>query len=263
MALDWTTRGSVHLIAHRGASAYAPANSVEAVTAAREYGATDVEVDVHCTADGRFVVTHDGLLDGDPRRWISEHSTDEYVAACEQAGTTAVFFETILETVVDCGLGLYLDVKQLLPGAAPALAALVDASGHRDHTVAASFRADLALTVKRETGMLTAVLFHDPFVDLHSLVLGTGCDFVHPCFDVFPDPMAFFTAEWVARARGTGAGVLTWNTLDEATARAVLALGVDGICSDDPGLLVTAMAAGTPDGTSGATATSDAADSSP
>jgi len=243
---SWTERDGVHLIAHRGASAYAPANSVEAVTAAREYGATDVEVDVHCTADGRFVVTHDGLLDGDPRRWISEHTADEYVAACEQSGTAAVFFETILETVVDCGLGLYLDVKQLLPGAAPALAALVDATGHRDHTVAASFRADLALAMKQQTGMLTAVLFHDPFVDLHSLVLGTGCDFVHPCFDVLPDPVQFLTDEWVARARGTGAGIVTWNTLDETTARAVLALGVDGICSDDPRLLVAAMSDGDP-----------------
>lgn len=243
MTGTWRERGSVHLIAHRGASAYAPANSIAAVTAARGFGATDVEVDLHSTADGAFVITHDGLLDGDDPRWISQLSMDEYRAVCARTDSTPLLLDELLGVVVDCGLGLYLDVKQILPGAAPALDAAIDAVGHRDRTVVASFRADLARTVKRETGLLTAVLFHDPGIDLHSLVLGTGCDYLHPCFDVFPEPLHLFTADWVARARRTGAGIVTWNTLDETTMRDVLALGVDGICSDDPRLLVAAQAA--------------------
>lgn len=242
MTDSWAQRGSVHLIAHRGASAYAPANSIEAVTAASEYGATDVEIDLHSTADGAFVVTHDGLLDGSDPRWISELTMDELRAGCARTGHTPVVLDDILPVVVDSGLGLYLDVKQILPGTERLLAAAIDAVGYRDRTVVASFRADIALTVKQRTGMLTSVLFHDPGIDLHSLVLRTGCDYVHPCFDVFPEPMQHFTADWVGRARRTGAGIVTWNTLDEATARDVLALGVDGICSDDPRLLVAAQA---------------------
>ena len=241
---SWAERGPVHLVAHRGGSAYAPANSIEAVSAAREHGATDVEIDVHSTADGRFVVTHDALLGGDADRWISELTADEYRTACEGAEHPAVFLEDVLTVVVDSGLGLYLDVKQLLPGTEAALAALIDNIEYRDQTVVASFRSDLAHTVKQETGLLTSVLFHDPGINLHSLVLGTGCDFLHPCFDVFPEPLHHFTPAWVARARRTSAGIVTWNTLDEETARAVLALGVDGICADDPGVLVAAMAAG-------------------
>lgn len=218
MPLSWRPGGAVHFIAHRGASAYAPANSPEAVAAASGYGATDVEIDVHSTADGRFVVTHDGLL-ADTGRWISEVTADEYRATCEQAGSPTVFLEDVLPVAVDGGLGLYLDVKQILPGTEAALAGLIDGVGHRDHTVVASFRADIALTVKRTTGLATSVLFHDPGIDLHSLVLGTGCDFVHPCFDVFLDPFQHFTPEWVERARRTGAGIVTWNTLDEERAR--------------------------------------------
>ena len=242
MGSTWRSRDAVHLIAHRGASAYAPANSIEAVTAAREYGATDVEIDVHSTADGRFVVTHDAFLGGRAGRWISELTADEYRAECGRAGRAVVFLEDVLTVVVDSGLGLYLDVKQLLPGTEAVLAALIDDVEYRDRTVVASFRSDLALTVKQETGLLTSVLFHDPGINLHSLVRGTGCDFLHPCFDVFDDPLQHFTPAWVARARRTSAGIVTWNTLDEETARAVLALGVDGICSDDPRLLVAAAA---------------------
>ncbi|MFO7589894.1 MAG: glycerophosphodiester phosphodiesterase family protein, partial [Acidimicrobiia bacterium] len=101
MTGTWRERGSVHLIAHRGASAYAPANSPEAVTAARDFGATDVEIDLHSTADGAFVITHDALLDGDDPRWISQLSMDEYRAVCERNDTTPLLLDELLGVVVD------------------------------------------------------------------------------------------------------------------------------------------------------------------
>lgn len=50
------------VIAHRGASAYAPENTVRAFAAARWYGAAMVELDVRQTADGAFVAMHDRTL---------------------------------------------------------------------------------------------------------------------------------------------------------------------------------------------------------
>ena len=47
------------IIAHRGASAVAPENTLAAVRTAWEMDADAVEVDVHRTADGRAVVIHD------------------------------------------------------------------------------------------------------------------------------------------------------------------------------------------------------------
>ena len=71
---------------------------------------------------------------------------------------------------------------------------------------------------------------------------GAEVDFVHPCYDVFPDPLGPFTSDWVRAVRATGAGVICWNTLDVAVARTVFRLGADGVCSDDPGVLVEAVA---------------------
>ena len=45
--------------AHRGASAYAPENTMAAFLLARRLGADAVELDVHLTADGEVVVCHD------------------------------------------------------------------------------------------------------------------------------------------------------------------------------------------------------------
>ena len=45
--------------AHRGASAYAPENSLYAFNLAIEMGADGVELDIYETADGRIVIHHD------------------------------------------------------------------------------------------------------------------------------------------------------------------------------------------------------------
>ena len=45
--------------AHRGASAYAPENTLEAFLLAAEQGADGVELDVQLTKDGEMVVVHD------------------------------------------------------------------------------------------------------------------------------------------------------------------------------------------------------------
>ncbi len=50
-------------LAHRGASAEAPENTLEAFRLALESGAGGLELDVHMTRDGRVVVIHDNTVD--------------------------------------------------------------------------------------------------------------------------------------------------------------------------------------------------------
>lgn len=49
--------------AHRGASGYAPENTLEAFTLAASMGADGVELDVQLTKDGKLVVAHDEWID--------------------------------------------------------------------------------------------------------------------------------------------------------------------------------------------------------
>ena len=49
--------------AHRGASAYAPENTLEAFQLAVEQKADGVELDVQMTKDGKLVVIHDETID--------------------------------------------------------------------------------------------------------------------------------------------------------------------------------------------------------
>lgn len=54
---------NVKVYAHRGASAYAPENTLPAFKLAEEQGADGIELDVHLTKDGELVVIHDEKLD--------------------------------------------------------------------------------------------------------------------------------------------------------------------------------------------------------
>lgn len=84
------------VIAHRGASAYAPENTVPAFTKAIAQGATFVEIDVQRTKDGIIVCLHDLTLDrttdvaqrfpgrtrppataNGPRFWLEDFTYDE------------------------------------------------------------------------------------------------------------------------------------------------------------------------------------------
>ncbi|MFA6316310.1 MAG: glycerophosphodiester phosphodiesterase family protein [Elusimicrobiota bacterium] len=72
----------MRLIAHRGASGYAPENTLASFRRALEMGASAIELDVHQTTDGELAVLHDwdlkrtarGLPPGHPaRKWRRLH----------------------------------------------------------------------------------------------------------------------------------------------------------------------------------------------
>ena len=51
------------VFAHRGASGYAPENTLQAFSLAQEQGADGIELDVQLTKDGEVVVIHDETID--------------------------------------------------------------------------------------------------------------------------------------------------------------------------------------------------------
>ena len=63
MQLLRSETGRVTVSAHRGASGYAPENTLAAFRLAHELDADMVEFDVHLTADDRLVVIHDDTLE--------------------------------------------------------------------------------------------------------------------------------------------------------------------------------------------------------
>ena len=69
--------------AHRGASGYAPENTLEAFELAAKMGAYGVELDVHIAKDGEIVVAHDETCDwARAGRGYIAHSTPPGLKRC-------------------------------------------------------------------------------------------------------------------------------------------------------------------------------------
>lgn len=67
------------VLAHRGASGYAPENTMPAFEKAIEQGADGFELDVQMTKDGEIVVIHDETIDrtSDGKGWVKDYTLEE------------------------------------------------------------------------------------------------------------------------------------------------------------------------------------------
>ena len=70
------------IFGHRGASGYAPENTLESFDMAAKMGAHGVELDVHICRSGELVVTHDETVErvSDGEGWVKDLSLKELKA---------------------------------------------------------------------------------------------------------------------------------------------------------------------------------------
>ena len=110
------------LILHRGASAYAPENTLEALHLAAQMGATWVETDVRDTADGELVMMHDENVnrttDGAGRvAQLSLNAIQEFDAggwfSGRYRGSRIPTLREYLTMAQDLKLGLVLELKDV------------------------------------------------------------------------------------------------------------------------------------------------------
>jgi glycerophosphoryl diester phosphodiesterase len=221
------------VIAHRGASAARPENTVAAFREARDLGADWVELDVRRTADGQLVVHHDRRL-GDGR------------AIDESAGADLPKTVATLDDALDAcaGMGVNVEIKHDRGDRDRAVALattrrLVERveerrpsdGGHGfDRLLVSSFdRATIDLVHRIEPGLRTAALGHR-VVRLNrwlAEIAAGGHVAVNPW-----DPLV--TAELVNRAHEQGLLVYVWTVDDPERMVQLADLGVDGIITNVP-----------------------------
>lgn len=213
------------VIAHRGASAAYPENTVAAFRGAAAMGAEWVELDARRTADGALVVHHDaGLPDGRVIVTLPRAELPESVP-------------TLPEALDACaGMGVNIELKNNPPdpdldpthGVADATVDLLAERGGRDEVLISSFNpATLERVRERAEHLATAQLVIEPPADVVDRLLAAGHSALHP-YDWFVDE------DLVARCHAAGIAVNVWTVDDPERMRVLLDHGVDGICTNVP-----------------------------
>lgn len=108
------------VIGHRGAKAYAPENTLAAIHTAADLGIEWVEIDVKLTEDGVPIIFHDdtlerctngsGLVAHTPYSIIEELDAGSWFGD-SFAGEKIPTLEEVLNTIIERGLGVNLEIK--------------------------------------------------------------------------------------------------------------------------------------------------------
>ena len=227
-------------VAHRGASAYAPENTLAAIAKAAELGADMVELDVQHSADGVPVIIHDTDLSriSDQPGPVSHRTLAELKTLDVGAGQTIPTLEEAIAACREHGLLLYLELKSGM--VIPAVVETLRRLDFIEYTLVTSFRPDWLAFVKAiEPNLTTSVLFGAPNLDPVALARAVGAAYVHPAWeDMAPQPHRLLTPDWLARVRAAGLGLVIWHEERPDEIAALRQLGVDAICSDAPDLLL-------------------------
>ncbi len=125
-ALKTIQAGGVKVSHHRGASRYAPENTLEALRKSVALGADFVEFDIRTTRDGASVLLHDSSLDRTTsgRGPVRDRTSGE-VAALDAgswfgrpfSGMKIPSLDAFLDAAAPLNVGLYVDAKDIPPEA--------------------------------------------------------------------------------------------------------------------------------------------------
>ena len=217
------------VIAHRGASGYAPENTFAAFDKAVELGIADAELDVQLSKDGHIVVIHDATVDRTTNGSgaVAEMTLAELQALDAGAPPYGVQRIPTLDQVLARYAGrlrLHVELKADAPDLARRTAELV--RGHR--VIITSFHAAqleevAAYAPEVPTGWLVQGASDAILVDAARLGVTQLC----PRGDLI-------TRELVDHLHGSGFVVRAWGVTSDEIMRRVIDAGADGMTLDYP-----------------------------
>jgi len=239
---------AVAMVAHRGASAYAPENTMAAFRQALAMNADYIELDVQLSKDGRLVVLHDATVDrttdgkgevrdltfGELRRldagsWFGERFRGERIPSLEE----------VLDAFAG-KVGLLIELKQ--PAASPGIERRLAGTlmsrqldvPSEPGVIVQSFDTEALKKVK-------SLLPHIPvavLVNRSRAVTTQDLLDYREYADAIHTRLTGLSRPLVDRIHSYGMSVMGWTVRNRRNVAALAAAGADGIMTDDPSMVI-------------------------
>lgn len=245
--------------AHRGAAAELPENTLPSFRRALELGADALETDVHLTADGAIVATHDedaqrvaGVARSIRSATLTEvQSWDAGFVFRDEHGERPFVGQgyripTLEELLVELpGVRLNVDLKSEEPALVERFLALVRPLDGEKRIVAASFFRSTLGNLRRSGWRGESSLAQSEFLFswLVPAWLGGRAAGTRAQIPTRAGPFSLANHRTLKKLRRLGLAVDFWTINDPRQAEELVRLGADGIMTDDPARIVPAVRA--------------------
>lgn len=253
-----TSCSTTRVWAHRGASAHAPENTLEAFDLAHAQGADGAELDVQRSADGHLVVIHDETVDrttdgtgrvvdlelADLVRLDASRGHDAHRGAdgaSWHGGPVRVpTLAAVLDLLAPTGMTVNIELKNSVapyPGMESEVLAAAGAAGLRDRILCSSFNhRSIARLRELDPGVALGILYSQQLVRPWESGAAFGATAIHPGHWLLG-------TEDLAAARQAGLATNVWTINRGDQLDAWYAAGVDAVITDVPDLAVDRRAA--------------------
>ena len=228
------------IYAHRGASGYAPENTMEAFQKAVDLKADGIELDVQLTKDDRIVVIHDEWLErvSDGKGWVKDHTLRElrnynFNRTFEKTERAEIpTLSEVYELIRPTGLVINVELKTgivFYEELEEKVLALTRDMNMEEQVIYSSFnhytcRKLRALAPKAYIGFL----YQDGLIDPAPYVRANGGNALHPALYDLQYP------GFMESAQREGLEVNVWTVNEEDHLRLCCRYGVHGIITNYP-----------------------------
>ena len=218
----------MRIVAHRGARAEEPENTLRAIKRAAECGADLVEVDLRQSKDHELVVMHDATLERTTTGsgLVAAQTLQQLQKLDAGRGERIPRFSEVLSLVERLGIGLVIELKE--QGIEQAVVHEIVSKGMDQSVMIASFFHPALLTVKAYApGLKTGIILSALPVYPVQVALDARAEII---FQRYPR----LTRDYVEAAATRGIEIYAWVINTREDFERAEALGVAGIATDNP-----------------------------
>lgn len=229
------------VIAHRGASAYAPENTMPAFELAYNMGARGMELDVHLTRDGRIVVIHDDTVDrtSNGSGSVNELTYEELLRLDFSKGhedfnhVRIPLLEEVYDFASQTNMFVNVEVKEnafkdefIIIDKLFELEKRFNMSQNVSYS---SFNHYILRDMKKKSSQTsTGILYFCGLVDVWEYASRINADAIHPYYGCLVD------TDVISGCHERGIAVRTWTVDDKELISSLVNTGVDSIITNKP-----------------------------
>ena len=239
--MDRTVKPKVKVWAHRGASGYAPENTLEAFKLAADMGADGVELDVQLTKDGELVVVHDEYIDrvSDGHGRVVDYTLEElrqfnfnkmhpeYMPSCK-----IPTLREVLELLNNTRMTVNIELKTgviFYPGIEKKVVELVHCMGWQDRILYSSFNHCSVMKVREyDSEARIAFLYAEQLSQVADYAVMNGV------YSLNPSVLCTTLEDEMRRCREKNIQINVWTVNDEENMRRLNRMGVNSLITNYP-----------------------------